>query len=100
MPEKLNIRPLRDNVIVEPDEQEDRTKGGIYLPDTARNTVTTGTVIAVGEGSFNEDGTREPMPVKKGDKILYPVGTGLKIDIVDDKKHVLFKHEDVLAIFK
>ncbi len=94
---KLKIRPLGDRVVVEPLEAEEKTKGGIILPDTAKEKPQEGKVIAVGKGRIDENGKPVPMEVKVGDVILYGKYSGTEVTI-DDKEYVILKEEDILAI--
>ena len=68
---KTKLRPLGDRVVIEPTPREEMTKSGIVLPDTAKEKPQEGTIIAAGPGKINDDGKREPMDVKEGDKVLY-----------------------------
>jgi chaperonin GroES len=79
---KTKLRPLGDRVVIEPTPREEMTKSGIVLPDTAKEKPQEGTIIAAGPGKINDDGKREPMDVKEGDKVLYAkyAGTEFKID--------------------
>ena len=94
---KLKIRPLGDRIVVEPLEAEEKTKGGIILPDTAKEKPQKGKVVAVGKGRVDENGKAIPMEVKVGDKVLYGKYAGTEITI-DDKEYIILKEEDVLAI--
>jgi chaperonin GroES len=78
----MKIRPLHDRLIVKRLEEEEKTKGGIIIPDTAKEKPIEGKVIAVGQGRMNKDGKKVPMDVKKGDRILFAKygGTEIKID--------------------
>ena len=93
------IRPLGDRVLVKPLESEEKTKGGIVLPDTAKEKPQEGKVIAVGKGSVSEDGKVRPLEVKAGDKVLYGKYSGTEIK-VDGEDHLIMKEEDILAIIK
>lgn len=94
---KLKIRPLGDRIVVEPLEAEEKTKGGIILPDTAKEKPQEGKVVAVGKGKVDEDGKTVPMEIKVGDKILYGKYSGTEITI-DDKEYIILREEDVLAV--
>jgi len=91
------IRPLGDRVLVKPIEQEERTKGGIVLPDTAKEKPQMGEVIAVGTGRLLENGQRVPLEVKVGDRIIYAKygGTEVKLDGVE---YLILRESDILAI--
>lgn len=95
----MKIRPLHDRLIVKRLEEEEKTKGGIIIPDTAKEKPIEGKVIAVGEGRIKKDGKKIPMEVKKGDRILFAkyAGTEVKIDGVE---HLMMREDDVLAIIE
>lgn len=95
----MKVQPLADRILVEVLEAKDRTKGGIVLPDTAKEKPQEAKVIAVGKGKVSEDGKRTPLEVKAGDKILFGKYSGTEIT-VDDKEYLILKEEDVLAIVK
>lgn len=86
------IRPLSDRVLVEPKEAETKTASGLYIPDTAKEKPQQGTVLAVGQGKKDE-----PMEVKEGDMVLYGKYAGTEV-VVDDKKYLIMKQSDILAI--
>ena len=94
----MKIRPLADRIVVKRLEQEEKTKGGIIIPDTAKEKPIEGKVIAVGNGKVLEDGKVRPLDVKKGDRILFSkyAGTEVKLDGVD---HVILGEDDILAVF-
>jgi chaperonin GroES len=95
---KLKIRPLDDRVVVEPFEAEERTAGGIVLPDTAREKPQQGKVIAVGPGKLLEKtGERGKMSLKIGDKVFYGKYSGTEIEI-DGIEYVILRESDVLAV--
>lgn len=94
---KLKIRPLGDRVVVEPLEAEEKTKGGIILPDSAKEKPQEGKVVAVGKGKIGEDGKPVPMEIKVGDKVLYGKYSGTEITI-EDKEYIILKEEDILAV--
>jgi len=94
---KLKMRPLGDRVVVEPLEAETKTKGGIILPDSAKEKPQEGKVLAVGKGKFDESGKLIPMEVKTGDKVLYGKYAGTEVT-VDEKQLMILREEDVLAI--
>lgn len=95
----MKFRPLHDRVLVERVEQEEKTAGGIILPDTAQEKPMEGRVKAVGSGSKAEDGTVTPLDVKKGDRILFGKwsGTEVKVDGVD---LLIMKESDILGIIE
>lgn len=94
---KLKLRPLGDRVVVEPLAAEEKTKGGIILPDTAKEKPQEGKVVAVGKGKVDENGKAVAMEVKVGDKVLYGKYAGTEITI-DNVEYMILKEEDVLAI--
>ena len=93
----MKIRPLHDRLIVKRLEEEEKTKGGIIIPDTAKEKPIEGKVIAVGEGRIKKDGKKIPMEVKKGDRVLFANYAGTEVKI-DGEEHLMMKEEDVLAI--
>lgn len=93
----INLKPLGDRVIVKPVEQEEVTKSGIYLPESAKEKPQQGEVLAVGPGARDEDGERIAMDVKVGDIVLYGKYSGTEIKIEGDKVLIL-KEGDILAI--
>jgi chaperonin GroES len=94
---KLKIRPLSDRVVVEPLEAEGKSKGGIILPDTAKEKPQEGKIVAVGKGKVDDNGKLIPMGVEVGDKVLYGKYSGTEITI-DGKEYMILKEEDVLAV--
>jgi len=94
---KLKLRPLGDRVVVEPLEAEEKSKGGIILPDTAKEKPQEGKVVAAGKGKLDESGKLMPMEVKVGDKILYGKYAGTEIT-VEGKEYMILREEDVLAV--
>ena len=95
----MKVRPLHDRIIVKRLEEEEKTKGGIIIPDTAKEKPIEGKVIAVGDGRINENGTKIPLDVKKGDRILFAKYGGTEIKI-DGEEHLMMKEDDVLAIIE
>ncbi len=94
---KVNLKPLADRVIVKPMEAEDTTKGGIILPDTAKEKPIEGTIIAVGPGRITDDGKIVKMEVKEGDKILYGKYSGTEVT-VEGEEYLIMRESDVFAI--
>ena len=92
----MKIRPLDDRIVVEPMEAEEKTAGGIVLPDTAKEKPQKGKVVAVGEGKLLDDGSRAAPSVKKGDIILYAKYGGTEIK-VEGKELLIMRESDVLA---
>jgi len=93
----MKVRPLHDRVIVQRLEEEEKTKGGIIIPDTAKEKPIEGKIIAVGGGKIKKDGTKVPLEVKKGDRVLYAKygGTDVKID---GEEYLIMKDDDILAV--
>ena len=92
-----SIKPLGDRALVEPSEREDVTKSGIVLPDTAKEKPQEGTVVSVGSGRLLDDGTKVPMEVKKGNKVLYGKYSGTELKI-EGKDYLIVSEKDILAI--
>ena len=93
----MKIKPLNDRVLVIRTEDENRTKGGIIIPDTAREKPQKGKVVAVGPGKMGDNGSRIPLDVKVGDKVIFSKYAGNEIKI-DDIEHVFMKETDILAV--
>jgi len=94
---KMKIRPLHDRVIVKRMEEEEKTKGGIIIPDTAKEKPVEGKVIAVGSGKVLENGKKVPLQVKEGDRILFGKYSGTEVKI-DGEEHLIMKEDDIIAI--
>ncbi len=92
----INIQPLADRVVVRPIEREEMTKGGIFLPDTAKEKPQEGEVLAVGQGRLSDDGKRIPMDVKVGDIVVYAKYGGTEIKI-DDEELIILEESRILA---
>jgi chaperonin GroES len=95
----MRIRPLHDRLIVKRLEEEEKTKGGIIIPDTAKEKPIEGKVIAAGTGKVKKDGERIPMEVKKGDRILFAKYAGTEVKI-EGEEHLMMREDDVLAIIE
>jgi chaperonin GroES len=93
----MNLRPLGDRVVVKPVEREERTKSGIVLPDTAKEKPQEGMVEAVGTGRILDNGTKIPMELKVGEKILYAKYAGNEFK-VDEQEYLIISEKDVLAV--
>ena len=94
----FRIRPLADRVVVRPQEREERTRGGIYLPDTAsKEKPQEGTIMAVGEGRLDDSGRRVPVAVAAGDKVLFAKYAGTEIRI-EDEDYLILAEKDILAV--
>ena len=92
------IRPLHDRVIIKRLDEEEQIRGGIIIPDTAREKPQQGEVIAAGEGKFREDGTRQPLDVKAGDRVLFGKYSGSEVKI-DDEEYLIMREDEILGIF-
>ncbi|NIO04140.1 MAG: co-chaperone GroES [Proteobacteria bacterium] len=95
----MKIRPLQDRVIVRRVEEEEKTKGGIIIPDTAKEKPIEGKVIAVGKGKVREDGKVQPLDVKKGDRILFGKYAGTEIKI-EGEEHLIMREDDILGVIE
>jgi chaperonin GroES len=95
----MKVRPLYDRLIVQRLEEEEKTKGGIIIPDTAREKPVEGKVIAVGAGRIKKDGTKMPLEIKKGDRVLYAKYAGTEIKM-DGEEYLMMKEDDILAIIE
>jgi chaperonin GroES len=93
----MKVRPLHDRVIVQRIKEEETTKGGIIIPDTAKEKPSEGKVIAVGNGKLLENGSLKPLEVKKGDKVLFGKYAGTEIKI-DGEEHLIMREDDIIAI--
>jgi chaperonin GroES len=91
------LRPLGDRVVIKPTPREEMTKSGIVLPDTAKEKPQEGTIIAAGPGRLTDEGTREPMDVKEGDKVLYAKYAGTEFKVEGDEL-LIVSQKDILAI--
>jgi chaperonin GroES len=94
---KLKLNPLADRVVVKPAEAEEKTKGGIILPDTAKEKPVEGTVIAVGPGKVSDNGELVKLTVKVGDKVLYGKYSGTEVTI-DGEEYLIMRESDIFAI--
>ena len=93
----MKIKPLGERVLVEPITEEEQTKGGIIIPDTAKEKPQQGKVIAVGTGKIDDNGKKVPFNVKKGDTVLMPQYGGQTVKL-DDKEYQIMREDDILAI--
>ena len=93
----MRVRPLYDRLIVKRLEEEEKTKGGIIIPDTAKEKPVEGKVIAVGAGKLKEDGTKIPMDVKVGDRVLFAKYGGTEIKM-DGEEYLMMREDDILAV--
>jgi chaperonin GroES len=95
----VKIRPLQDRVIVKRIEEEEKSKGGIIIPDTAKEKPQEGKVIAVGKGKVNEDGKIMPLDVKVNDRVLFGKYAGSEINI-DGEEHIIMREDDILGVIE
>jgi len=93
------IRPLHDRVIIKRLDEDEQIRGGIIIPDTAREKPQQGEVIAAGEGKFREDGTRQPLDVKAGDRVLFGKYGGSEVKI-DDEEYLIMREDEILGVFR
>ena len=94
----MNLKPLGDRVVVEREEAKGTTAGGIVLPDTAKDKPQKGKVLAIGEGRITKDGKRRELQVKVGDQILFTSYAGEEFKTLGDKKVLLMREDDILAV--
>jgi chaperonin GroES len=94
----MNLKPLGDRVVVEREEAQDKTAGGIVLPDTAKDKPQKGKVLAVGDGRLTKDGKRRELQVKIGDNVLFTSYAGDEFKLEGDKKVLLMREDDILAV--
>jgi len=95
----MKVRPLYDRVIIQGLEEGEKTKGGIIIPDTAKEKPVEGKVIAVGAGRIKKDGTKMPLEVKKGNRVLYAKYAGTEVKI-DGEEYLMMKEDAILAIIE
>jgi chaperonin GroES len=93
----MKLRPLQDRILVQRVEEETKTKGGIIIPDTAKEKPAEGKVVAVGNGKVGEDGKRIALEVKKGDRILFGKYSGTEVKI-EGEEYLIMREEDVLGV--
>lgn len=95
----MKVRPLQDRVIVKRVDEEEITKGGIIIPDTAKEKPIEGKVVAVGKGKVTEDGKKLPLEVKKGDRVLFGKYAGTEIQI-DGEENLIMREDDIVAVIE
>ncbi|RDD62089.1 co-chaperone GroES [Ferruginivarius sediminum] len=95
----MNFRPLHDRICVEPIEQEEKSTGGIIIPDTAKEKPMQGKVLAVGQGSKNEEGKVVPVDIKEGEKVLYGRWAGTEVKI-DGQRVLIMRESDVMGVIE
>ena len=93
----MKLKPLADRVVIKPIEEDDKTPGGIILPDTAKEKPMRGEIIAVGPGNYNDKGERVKMDVKKGDVVIYGKYSGTDFKM-NDQDYLILRESDILAI--
>jgi len=96
---QTQIRPLADRVVVKPLEETEQMRGGLYIPDTAKEKPQQGEVIAVGPGRLTDEGQRIPLEVKEGDRVLYGKYSGTEVT-VGDETYLILRESDVLAVIQ
>jgi chaperonin GroES len=95
----MKLRPLQDRIIVERVEEESKTKGGIIIPDTAKEKPAEGKVVAVGNGKVGDDGKRIPLEIKEGNRILFGKYSGTEVKI-EGQEYLIMREDDVLGIIE
>ena len=95
----MKIRPLQDRILVKRLEGEEKTKGGIIIPDSAKEKPAEGKVVAVGKGKVDDEGKTHALDVKKGDKILFSKYAGTEVQI-DGDEHIIIREDDVLGVIE
>ena len=95
----MKIRPLQDRILVKRLEGEEKTKGGIIIPDSAKEKPAEGKVVAVGKGKVDDEGKSHALDVKKGDKILFSKYAGTEVQIEGDE-HIIIREDDVLGVIE
>ena len=95
----MKIRPLQDRVIVRRTEEDEKTKGGIIIPDTAKEKPMEGKIIAAGKGKVLEDGKIHPLDVKVGDRVLFAKYGGTEVKI-DGEEHLIMREDDILGVIE
>lgn len=95
----MKVKPLRDKVLIKVEEEEEKTAGGIYLPDTAKEKPQRGVVVAVGDGKVTDEGKVIPISVKVGDRVIFSKYAGTEIKL-DGEKHVILSADDIYAVIE
>ena len=95
----MKIRPLQDRVIVKRVKEEEKTKGGLYIPDTAKEKPIEATVVAVGNGKVLEDGSVRKLDIKAGDRVLFGKYSGTEVKI-DGEEHLILREDDILGVIE
>ncbi len=95
----MKLRPLQDRILVQRVEEETKTKGGIIIPDTAKEKPAEGKVVAVGSGKTGEDGNKIPLEIKEGDRVLFGKYSGTEVK-VEGEEYLIMREDDVLGIIE
>jgi chaperonin GroES len=95
----MKVRPLHDRLLVKRIDKDDKTKGGLIIPDTAKEKPMEGKVIAAGKGKVDEDGKLRPLDVHKGDRVLFGKYSGTEIEL-EGEEHLIIREDDVLAVLE
>ncbi len=95
----MGIRPLQDRLIVKRLDEEEKTKGGIIIPDTAKEKPSEGKVVAVGKGKIDDDGKVHALSVKRGDRVLFSKYSGTEVNI-EGEEHLIIREDDVLGVIE
>jgi len=95
----MQIRPLHDRILVKREQEQERTAGGLYIPDTAKEKPIEATVVAVGNGKVLEDGTVRKLDVKEGDRILFGKYSGTEVKI-EGEEHLILREDDILGVIE
>jgi chaperonin GroES len=95
----MKLRPLQDRILIQRAKEDEKTKGGIIIPDTAKEKPIEGTVIAAGNGKLSENGKRVALDVKKGDRILFGKYSGTEVKI-DGEEYLILREDDVFGVIK
>lgn len=95
----MKIRPLQDRILVQRLAEEEKTKGGIIIPDTAKEKPAEGKVVSVGNGKLGDDGKRIPLEIKKGDSILFGKYSGTEVTI-EGKEYLIMREDDILGVIE
>jgi len=95
----MNITPIDDRLVIKPDEPEDKTSSGIYLPEGAKERPMTGKIVSVGPGKLNDDGSRTASNLKKGDTVVYGKYAGTEVEIAGDE-HKICRENELLAVIE
>jgi chaperonin GroES len=95
----MELRPLDDRIVIKPSQAQDKTAGGIFLPDTAKEKPMIGKVVWVGPGKVQDNGKRTPVSVKKGDEVVYGKYMGNEVE-VDGEKYVIVREGDLLGVLE